>query len=82
MSFSNEFTNCSGVPQGSNLGPILFALFFNDVTSLFPGNCKLVYADDLKLFVVVESLANCFALQARLDKFSERCINNHMTLSV
>ena len=48
----------SGVPQGSVLGPILFILFVNDIDTVCHSSTKLkLYADDLKLYSVVESVS-------------------------
>lgn len=47
---SSEFRAYSGVPQGSNLGPLLFTIFINDISDCIR-NCEyLLYADDLKMF--------------------------------
>ena len=81
-SLSVEFTNGSGVAQGSNLGPLVFTAFFNDSNALFSDACKLSYADDFKIFMAIDSLADCYVLQSRLDKFSEWCTANRMELSV
>lgn len=43
----------SGVPQGSVLGPLLFLLYINFVTSGVIATTK-IFADDLKLYVSIE----------------------------
>ena len=60
---------CSGVVQGSVIGPLLFVLFVNDITQLFEDNkctCKL-YADDLKLYTVLHANEGCDNLQDKLN---------------
>ena len=47
----------SGVPQGSVLGPMLFAVFTNDLSKHINNTCKL-YADDLKIIAKVDSKAD------------------------
>ncbi|XP_058449397.1 uncharacterized protein LOC131429340 [Malaya genurostris] len=79
---SNSFSNLSGVPQGSNLGPILFSLFYNDICFALPPGCRLVYADDLKLFHIIRSEEDCMALQRQVDVFSDWCTRNRLTLSI
>lgn len=79
---SEPFSSTSGVPQGSNLGPLLFILFFNDVAALLGARCKLVYADDLKLYIVVSTLEDCHQLQRLLDLFVEWCCRNKLTISI
>ena len=43
----------SGIPQGSVLGPILFAIFINDMPEMVESMCKL-FADDAKIFRSVD----------------------------
>ena len=48
---SEAFTINSGVPQGSILGPLLFVLFFNDITDVVKNSEIIKYADDTVIYV-------------------------------
>lgn len=71
----------SGVPQGSNLGPLLFLLFINDLCNNI--SCeKLLYADDLKLFAKIDSDTDCRFLQEQICHLENWCVNNKLHLNV
>lgn len=57
----------SGVPQGSNLGPLMFLIFINDITSCVKNSRILMYADDLKIFKNIESIDDCHLLQSDIN---------------
>ena len=72
----------SGVVQGSCLGPLLFLLYVNDVTTTVNDNvtCKL-YADDIKLYSVVNTSRDRSALQHCLDRLKEWSDNWQLQIS-
>lgn len=53
----------SGVPQGGHLSPLLFALFINNIKKVISNSQFLLFADDLKLFLKIDSLNDCYLLQ-------------------
>ena len=72
----------SGVPQGSHLGSLLFAVFGNGIYDLLTDSEFLLYADDLKLLRKVTNQDDVDALQRCLTAVSEWCSNNKMSLNV
>ena len=52
----------SGVPQGSVLGPALFTLYVNELSSMVSGTMKL-YADDTKLYRMIQDSSDSQAIQ-------------------
>ena len=79
---SDCFSNSSGVPQSSTLGPLLFSLFVNDATFILQRGRKWFFADDVKVYFVVRDLADCRELQNLLDMFNDWCERNKMVLCV
>lgn len=78
---SHKFVATSGVPQGSNLGPLLFLLFINDLCETLTCN-KLCYADDLKIFASIKTGNNCEYLQQQLNIIQSWCEHNKLYLNV
>jgi len=69
-SFSGWFEMISGVPQGSVLGPLLFLLYVNDLSSWIQNSMRM-FADDTKVWhKIVEDNDSSF-LQADLKRLEE-----------
>lgn len=78
---SSVFVPTSGVPQGSNLGPLLFVLFLNDLLLKF--NCPiLAYADDIKIYSEITSVEDSSLLQDNLDVLVRWCEDSKLKLNI
>jgi hypothetical protein len=70
----------SGVPQGSNLGPLLFLLFINDIVEIFSLNV-LLFTDDVKLYSTIRDISDCMRLQSNVDVLYGWCRSNGLPLN-
>lgn len=71
----------SGVPQGSNLGPLLFNIFINDLASIIYNSNCLLFADDCKLYKQIDTYEDSLELQNDLNRLCICWIENHLYLN-
>lgn len=79
---SLNFKTNSGIPQGSNLGPLLFLLFINDIGQTIEYSKYLLFADDIKLFRAIDSLIDSILLQNDIDSLVKWSDVNKLPFSV
>ena len=75
------FVNC-GVPQGSNLGPLLFILFINDISQAVKHSTVSLYADDTCLYYAADNstdLSTC--MNEDLNRISKWLSCNELLLN-
>ena len=80
---SQAFTPTSGVPQGSNLGPLMFLIFINSLANVVNNNCGiLLFADDMKLFLAVKDENNCKLLQDNINRVLQWSVDNKLKFNI
>lgn len=79
---SDVFISTSGVPQGSNLGPLLFLAAINSIVDGLESAKGLLFADDFKCFFQVGSIADCEILQNDFCNVVNWCNASHFNLNV
>ena len=79
--FSGEFRSTSGVPQGSNLGPLLFLIFINDLAECMEHSEMLLFADDIKIFRAIDKVDECSLLQHDINTVSSWCSANGLRIN-
>lgn len=78
MSNRRQYVDCTGhlsepyftksdVSQGSNLGPLEFILMINDLLDNVKDSVCLLFADDLKLFRIVNDSSDCTRIKLQED---------------
>ena len=78
---SKYFKVLSGIPQGSNLGPLLFCLFVNDIPKFVKNSKVLMYADDVKIYSEIKQEEDGENLQCDIDSLINWAELNKMTLN-
>src|ERR1700744_1562513 len=72
---SRIYESTSGVPAGSVLGPSLFLIFINDIADCVVHAMILLFADDIKMAMVISTFAETRCLQIDINnvlQWSER----------
>lgn len=80
--FSDEFSVCLGVPQGSVLGPLAFLLFINDLPDHITEGQVFMYADDTTILVTAADAEHLtYKLLTVIKEFDAWCNNNQLIIN-
>lgn len=81
-SYSDPLPVISGVPQGSVLGPLLFLIYINDISTCVNQDVNIrLFADDCSLFKTFNNANDQVSLNESLDAILTWCNMWGMTLN-
>ena len=75
LSTSNARQECL---RAHYLGPLLFLIFINDITEVIYHAQILLYADDVKIFRLMENAQHALELQSDLDSMVQWSVENQL----
>ena len=79
---STEINILPGEPQGSHLGPLLFSIYVNDISDVIKFSNLVIYADDVKIFNVINSSMDCSKIQEDLNYVFAWACSNGLKLNI
>ena len=79
---SAQYEVPSGVPQGSNLGPLLFLIMVNDIPDILQNSHCYLFADDLKFHRTILSEQDCGLIQEDINRLVDWCERNRLPINI
>ena len=80
---SNYCSVCSGIPQGSVIGPLLFNLFINDLTdNLNSSVTTKLFADEVTMYSNISHVNWCSDFQSTLNMVKQWSFDWQLQISV